>query len=31
MNKQQEKEELHNLILAKQNELNQLVEKLNQM
>ena len=28
---QQEKEELHNLILAKQNELNQLVEKLNQM
>lgn len=27
---QQEKEELHNLILAKQNELNQLVEKLNQ-
>ena len=28
---QQEKEELHNLISAKQNELNQLVEKLNQM
>ena len=28
---QQEKEDLHNLILAKQNELNQLVEKLNQM
>ena len=28
---QQEKEELHNLILAKKNELNQLVEKLNQM
>ena len=28
---QQEKEELHNLILAKQNEINQLVEKLNQM
>ena len=28
---QQEKEELHNLISTKQNELNQLVEKLNQM
>ena len=28
---QQEKEELHNLILAKQNEINQLVEKLNQI
>ena len=29
--KQQEKEELHNLISKKQDELNQLVEKLNQM
>ena len=28
---QQEKEELHNLISTKQNELNKLVEKLNQM
>lgn len=28
---QQEKEELHNLISTKQNELNQLLEKLNQM
>ena len=28
---QQEKEELHDLISTKQNELNQLVEKLNQM
>ena len=28
---QQEKEDLHNLILAKQNEINQLAEKLNQM
>jgi len=28
---QQEKEELHNLISTKQNEINQLVEKLNQM
>ena len=28
---QQEKEDLHNLISTKQNELNQLVEKLNQM
>ena len=28
---QQEKEELHNLISAKQNELKQLLEKLNQM
>ena len=28
---QQEKEELHNLILAKQEELSQLIDKLNQM